>query len=167
MSESPEAPEELPENFGTKVISQLTIYSSQKDSKCKVKESKSQKTKELAFIFLDDNYVEFLQMLLAKHLQDKFKVTERQPYTFKYLHPPSKAYVKIYLFILVITHSISSASNAVDVDLVKDWKDMCEDIAVAKPKKIKVLIDLKVVKQLCCLNVNVIHSARKYLLTFR
>ena len=167
MSESPEAPEELPKNFGTKVISQLTIYSSQKDSKGKVKESKSQKMKELVFIFLDNNYVEFLQMLLAKHLQDKYKVTERQPYTFKYLHPPSKAYVKIYLFILIITHSISSASNAVDVDLVKDWKDMCEDIAVAKPKKIKVLIDLKVVKRLCRLNVNVIHSTRKYLLTFR
>ena len=102
--------------------------------------------KELVFIFLDDNYVEFLQMLLAKHSQDKYKVTERRPYTFKYLHPPSKAYVKIYLFILVITHSISSASNAVDVDSVKDWRDMCEDIAVAKSKKIKVLIDLKVVK---------------------
>ena len=55
-------------------------------------------------------------------------------------------YVKIYLFILVITHSICSASNAVDVDSAKDWKDMCEDIAVAKPKKIKILIDLKVVK---------------------
>ena len=167
MSESPEAPEELPENFETKVIAQLTVYSSQKDSKGKVKESKSQKTKELVFTFSADNYVEFLQMLLAKHSQDKYKVTERRPYTFKYLHPPSKACVKFFLFILVITHSICSASNAVDVDSVKDWKDMYEDIAVAKPKKIKVLIDLKVVKQLCRLNVNVIHPARKYLLTFR
>ena len=43
MSESPEAPEELPENFETKVIAQLIIYSSHKDSKGKVKESKSQK----------------------------------------------------------------------------------------------------------------------------
>ena len=43
MSESPEAPEELPENFETKVIAQLTIYLSQEDSKGKVKESKSQK----------------------------------------------------------------------------------------------------------------------------
>ena len=30
--------------------------------------------KELVFTFLDNNYVEFLQMLLAKHLQDKYKV---------------------------------------------------------------------------------------------
>ena len=77
MSDSPEAPEELPENFETKVIAQLTVYSSQKDSKGKAKESKSQKMKELVFTFLGDNYVEFLQMLLAKHSQDKYKVTER------------------------------------------------------------------------------------------
>ena len=74
MSESPEVPEELPENFSTKVIAQLTIYLSQEDSKGKVKESKLQKMKELVFTFLDNNYVEFLQMLLAKHLQDKYKV---------------------------------------------------------------------------------------------
>ena len=43
MSGSPEAPEESPENFKTKVIAQLTIYLSQEDSKGKVKESKSQK----------------------------------------------------------------------------------------------------------------------------
>ena len=60
--------------------------------------------------------------------------------------PPFKVYVKSYLFIMVITHSICSASNAVDVDSAKDWKDICEDIAVAKPKKIKILIDLEVVK---------------------
>ena len=75
MSESPEAPEELPENFETKVIAQLTIYLSQEDSKGKVKESKSQKINELIFTFLDSNYVEFLQMLLAKHLQDKYELS--------------------------------------------------------------------------------------------
>ena len=63
MSGSPEALEELPENFETKVNAQLTIYLSQEDSKGKVKESKSQKMKEAVFTFLDNNYVEFLQML--------------------------------------------------------------------------------------------------------
>ena len=43
MSESPEALEELPENFETKVIAQLTINLSQEDSKGELKESKSQK----------------------------------------------------------------------------------------------------------------------------
>jgi hypothetical protein len=55
---------------------------------------------------------------------------------------------------MVIIHTISSASNAVDVDSTKDWLDMYQDIAVALPKKIKILIDLKIVKQLCCLNVS-------------
>ena len=86
MSETPKAPEELPENFEAKVIAQLTVYSSQKDAKGKVKESKAQKTKELVFVFSEDNYVEFLQVLLAKHSQEKYKVTDRWPYTFKY-HP--------------------------------------------------------------------------------
>ena len=57
MSKSPEAPEELSDNLETKFIAQLTVYSSQKDPKGKVKESKSQKTKELIFTFLDDKYV--------------------------------------------------------------------------------------------------------------
>jgi hypothetical protein len=156
MSQTPEAPDELPETFEAKVIAQLTVYSIQKDAKGKTKESKAQKTKELVFVFSENNYVEFLQVLLAKHSQEKYKATERRPYTFKYLHPPSKACV-IYLFIFaIITHTVGSASNAVDVDSVKDWKDMYEDIAVVLPKKIKVLIDLKIVKRLCRLNVSVI-----------
>ena len=62
-----------------------------------------------------------------------------------------------YLFIFaVITHAVGSASNAVDVELLKDWKDMYKDIAVMLPKKIKVLIDSKIVKQLCRLNVSII-----------
>ena len=90
MSESPEAPEELPENFSTKVIAQLTIYLSQEDSKGKVKESKSQKMKEIVFTFLDNNYVEFLQMLLAKHLQDKYKVMQAfKSFEMKGSHEPA------------------------------------------------------------------------------
>ena len=69
MSGSPEAPEESPENFKTKAIAQLTIYLSQEDSKGKVKESKSQKMSSHFW-----KTIEFLQMLLAKHLQGKYKV---------------------------------------------------------------------------------------------
>ena len=83
MSESPEAPEGLPKNFETKVIAQLTIYLSQEDSK-------SQKMKELVFTFLDNNYVEFLQMLLAKHLQDKYKVMQAfKSFEMKGSHEPA------------------------------------------------------------------------------
>lgn len=57
---------------------------------------------------------------------------------------------------MAITHAISSTSNAVDVDSTKDWLDMYQDIAVALPKKIKILVDLKTVKQLCHLNVSIL-----------
>ena len=51
MSIPLEAPEELPENFETKVIPQLTIYLSQENSKGRIKESKSQKIKSLSSHF--------------------------------------------------------------------------------------------------------------------
>ena len=78
MSKSPEhQDDELPESFKTRVITQLAVYSNSKGAKGKVKESKAQKTKELIFAFSADNYVEFLQAVLAKHSQEKYKVTER------------------------------------------------------------------------------------------
>ena len=156
MSESPQAEHQdgLPETVETRVIAQIAVYSASKGTKGKVKESKAQKTKELVFVFSPNNYVEFLQAVLAKHAQEKYKVTERRPYPFKYLHPPSKAYVRLFFAWLLLT--VCSASNAVDVDSAKDWLDMYRDIAVVLPKKIKILVDLKTVKQLCCLNVSIL-----------
>ena len=49
MSESPEAPEGLPENFETKVILNLLFIQTRRSSKGKVKESKSQKNKRACF----------------------------------------------------------------------------------------------------------------------
>ena len=60
-------------------------------------------------------------------------------------------YVGLFLFMV-----ICSTSNAVDVDSAKDWLDMYQDIAVVLPKKIKILVDLKIVKQLCHLNVSIL-----------
>jgi hypothetical protein len=94
LSESP-PPDEIPIDFETRVIAQFTFYTTAKDKRGKVKETKTQKVKELDFTFTADNYVNFLGLLLAKHSQDKYKVTERRPYSFKYLHPPSKVYVSL------------------------------------------------------------------------
>ena len=85
--------EELPDDFTTRIIVQLSVYSSAKDSKGKVKELKTTKIKELDYTLTLENYVEFLVTVLSKHTQDKYKVTERRPYAFKYLYPPLKAYV--------------------------------------------------------------------------
>jgi len=85
--------DDLPVDFETRIIAQFTFYITEKDKKGKIKEKKIAKVKELDFTLTSDNYVDFLETLLAKHSQDKYKVTERHPYSFKYLYPPSKAYV--------------------------------------------------------------------------
>ena len=85
--------DDLPVDFETRIIAQFTFYITEKDKKGKIKEKKTAKVKELDFTLASDNYVDFLKTLLAKHLQDKYKVTERHPYSFKYLYPPSKGCV--------------------------------------------------------------------------
>ena len=121
MSELPEAPEELSENLETKVIAQLTVYSSQKDPKGKVKESKSQKTKELVFTFLDDKYIEFLQMLLAKHSQDKYKVTERWPFLCTHLYPCQDQPVHLFNVLSSLCASLPNISISGSITKSTIW----------------------------------------------
>ena len=80
-------------NTETRIIAQLIVYSTMKDSKNKVKETKIPKVKELDFVLSHNGYIDFLETIFSKHSQDRFKVTERRPYPFKYLYPPSKLYV--------------------------------------------------------------------------
>ena len=70
-------PDDIPVELEARVIAQFTFYTTVKDNKGKVKEKKAQKVKELVFTFTADNYVDFLELVLAKHSQDKYKVTER------------------------------------------------------------------------------------------
>jgi len=93
--------DDLPVDFETRIIAQFTFYITEKDKKGKIKEKKIAKVKELDFTLTSDNYVDFLETLLAKHSQDKYKVTERCPYSFKYLYPSSK----VCIFLLSITVS--------------------------------------------------------------
>lgn len=88
-------PDDLPEEFKARIISQLAVYSTVKDGKGKPKETKSIKTKELDFTFTEGNRIEFLWTILGKHSQDKYRVTKRKAFAFKYLYPPSKACVTI------------------------------------------------------------------------
>ena len=50
--------------------------------------------------------------------------------------------------------TLSRVTNAIDIEAKKDWYDMYEDISNNIPKKVKILIDLKAVKQACRLNVS-------------
>ena len=61
----------------------------------KPKEKKELKTKELKYSFspTSENYVEFLQAILAKHGEEKYNITAKKRFSFKAICPPSKAYV--------------------------------------------------------------------------
>jgi hypothetical protein len=58
--------EELPDDFTTRIIVQLSVYLSVKDNKGKVKELKTTKIKELDYTLTSENYVEFLATVLNK-----------------------------------------------------------------------------------------------------
>lgn len=43
-----------------------------------------------------------------------------------------------------------SVRDAVDVDSKKDYKQMAKSILQARPKKVKILVDMKDVQHSCC-----------------
>ena len=86
MSVSREPSEELESHFKTTLIASLTIYNSAQKSKYKSKAAnKSVKVKEIDFTITEDNYLQILREILNSHLQEKYKVTVRQHYGFKYI----------------------------------------------------------------------------------
>jgi hypothetical protein len=70
-------PVDPPVDVETRIIAQLFVYSTIKDSKNELKETKIPKVKELDFVLSRDGYVNFLETILSKHSQERFKVTER------------------------------------------------------------------------------------------
>ena len=73
----------------------LTVYSfiKKKTAKGKAaapKEEKAVKVKELQFSINNMNYLDFLQSILNKHGQDKYKLSAKMQFTFKYIPPKVK-----------------------------------------------------------------------------
>ena len=139
MSKSPEVPEELPENLRLKSLLNLLFIQARSIQKVKEKSQNLKKQRACLHIFgwqLCRMSSNALSQALTGQIQSYQETT-------LYIQIPSPTVQSMHenLFIYFGYHSIHSASNAVDVDSVKDWKDMCEDIAVVKPKKIKVLIE--------------------------
>ncbi|KAF9223396.1 hypothetical protein BS17DRAFT_880589 [Gyrodon lividus] len=100
-------------------------------SKSKTKETKSTKVKDITLMLLASNYLDFFTTMLAKHGKDKYKVTEKKTYSFKYLLPSVKVH-----------------NDAMDVDNAGDFVDMAKKILASKPSKVKVFIDMKEVEKL-------------------
>lgn len=62
-------------------------------SKAAPKITKDTKTKETKFSVSKDNYIDFLKLLLSKHGEKRYKISERSNFTFKYICPPARKYV--------------------------------------------------------------------------
>ncbi|KAF8835758.1 hypothetical protein BDN67DRAFT_1015249 [Paxillus ammoniavirescens] len=97
----------------------------------RTKETKSTKVKEVMITLTASNYLKLLMMMLAKHGKDTYKVTEKKPYSFKYLLPSAKVH-----------------GDAMDVDNATDFTDMAKKLIESKPDKVKVFVDMKEVEKL-------------------
>src|ERR1700733_2398813 len=141
-------------SFETKLSIQLTLYTNKtvagsKKSKKKT-ESKAKKTKEATFTLSSNNHLEFLQCLLIKHGQNTYyKVTEHKRFGFKYLFPVSKAYVCHFSCFDHYLPFLSSERDAIDVENATDYREMVANLANFEPDKIKILMDMKVIRSSC------------------
>ena len=99
--EMPDPSEEPDPQFQTTLITSLTVYNtSTKKSKSKAGE-KIVKVKEIDFT-VTNNCPEIHTKILKSHSQEKYKVTARKDYGFKYIYPPSKAYVTYQFEVAVV-----------------------------------------------------------------
>ena len=150
--EMPDPSEEPDPQFQTTLITSLTVYNTSKKSKSKSKAAeKIVKVKEIDFTVTENNYLEILTKILKSHSQEKYKVTARKHYGFKYIYPPSKAYV---------TYKFEYAVVWLPADALqcpwRCWRWQREGLPTngkkileAKPKKVKVIIDIKDVQCSC------------------
>jgi len=153
-SGSPSPTPDIESSFETTIVSSLAVYT--KGSGKKAKEVKTVKVKEFDFTISDDNYLDFLRELLQSQSQDKYQVAAKKRYGFKYLYPPSKAYV-IVAITCTGTNGNYRLHNAVDVDNEKDYKRMVTNVLEQQPKKIKILVDMKDVQRSCPILASYVH----------
>ena len=71
-----------------------------------------------------------------------------------FIHLQKHMWLFVFLLPVHCPHPVTSAVNAVDVDMKLDWTDMYQDLVNAQPRRVKILVDMKMVKQSCCLNVH-------------
>lgn len=120
-------------------------------SKAAAKVTKDTKTKETKFSVNKDNYLDFLKLLLSKHSEKRYKISERNIFSFKYICPPARKYVHVtfwYYTKLTVAY-IFSKSDSIDVDDQDEYKDMVSKILKKKPKKVTIMVEMADVKKSC------------------
>jgi hypothetical protein len=120
-----------------------TLVHAKAGSKAKPKEKKETKTKELSHMFSPtaENYIAFLTSILAKHGDEKYKLTEKRRYAIKVLCPPAHTYVD-YMFIIHLTTQLSRKADALDIDKFAEFQNLCKTICFVKPAKLTVYADM-------------------------
>jgi hypothetical protein len=125
MSESSPPPNNAVPDNETRIVAQLLIYTTTRDAKNKIKETKVPKVKELDFSVSCEGYVNFLDTMLSKHAQEvqshRAKAIPIQVSTLESMHSP------IFLCITYL-HGFSLA-NPINVETKSDWYNMYNDIA--------------------------------------
>ncbi|KIK80666.1 hypothetical protein PAXRUDRAFT_764893 [Paxillus rubicundulus Ve08.2h10] len=133
QSEGSEPDADMGSSFSVLLVVHLDTYTTTSVSnggKNKTKETKSTKVKEVMITLTASNYLDLLTTMLAKHGKDTYKVTEKKPYSFKYLLPPAKV-----------------RGDAMDVDNATDFADMAKKLIESKPDKVKVFVNMKEVEK--------------------
>ncbi|KAI6030228.1 hypothetical protein EDC04DRAFT_2605399 [Pisolithus marmoratus] len=115
----------------------LTVYSKIKKMSVRgrttLKEEKSTKMKELLFITVNSNYLDFLQAILLKHGLENYEVTEKRHFPLKYVPPKVKG---------------QWVTDAINVNNAIDYREMVKKISEDKPSVVKIFVDMQHIEKL-------------------
>jgi hypothetical protein len=130
LSSAPAAPVAALVKHMAVVVSYLiyhTLIHTKTSSKAKPKEKKEMKMKELSHTFLpiSENYITFLTAILAKHGDEKYKLTEKRRYGVKILCPLA-----------------CTKADAIDIDNFTEFQYLCKTICNGKPNKLTIYADM-------------------------
>ncbi|KAI6099448.1 hypothetical protein EV401DRAFT_1894797 [Pisolithus croceorrhizus] len=81
--------------------------------------------KELLFVVVESNYLEFLQAILLKHGLESYKVAEKKHFPVKYVPPKAQG---------------QWLSDTIDVNDATDYKEMVKKISEDKPPVVKIFL---------------------------
>jgi hypothetical protein len=74
--------------FATSLMTQKTTLP-KSGLRATPKITKDMKTKETKFSVDKDNYLDFLKLLLLKHGEKRYKISDKSNFSFKYICPPA------------------------------------------------------------------------------
>lgn len=110
---------------------------------------KEARGKDLHFSCTPTNYLGFLNALLKRYGESKYKISATQRFPFKF-HYPGRAYVIFSLdFFCSCAHYKYRKSDALDIDCEKEYREMVQKLDNNQWKKVHVTFDMDDIKKRC------------------